>query len=160
MHRKDTKIAALTLELAYHKRIKFHSTFETFTAQQRNLFDETQEADLNAIHAELEQIVSAPRVKNKPTGRKPLPAALPRIEHPHEPESCSCGVCGQALVQIGEDITEQLDVEPARFFVQPHIRPQYDCRQCETITAAAIPPAIIDGSSANRSVPAWVVIQK
>jgi hypothetical protein len=117
MHRKDTKIAALTLELAYHKRLKFCSTSEAFTAQQRDLFDETQETDLNAMQAELEQLSSAPRVKTKPPGRKPLPAELPRIEHRHEPESCSCSACGQALVKISEDISEQLDVEPARFFV-------------------------------------------
>jgi transposase len=161
IHRKDTKIAALTLELAYHKRIKFSNTSEAFTEQQRDLFDETQETDLNAMQAELEQLApAAPRVKAKPTGRKPLPAELPRIEQRHEPESCSCGVCGQALVQIGEDITEQLDVEPARFFVQRHIRPQYACRLCETITAAAIPASIIDGGLATPSLHAWVVIQK
>lgn len=160
IHLKDTKIAALTLELAYHKRIKFSSTSEAFTAQQRDLFEETQETDLNAMHAELEQLSSVPRAKAKSTGRKPLPAELPRIEQRHEPESCSCGACGQPLVKIGEDITEQLDVEPARFFVQRHIRPQYACRQCETITAAAIPASIIDGGLATPSLHAWVVIQK
>jgi hypothetical protein len=56
IHLKDTKIAALTLELAYHKRIKFSSTSEAFTEQQRDLFEETQETDLNAMHAELEQL--------------------------------------------------------------------------------------------------------
>ena len=55
-------------------------------------------------------------------------------------------VCGKDLVKIGEDITEQLDVEPAKFFVHRHIRPQYACRNCETITAAPGPPAIIDGA--------------
>jgi transposase len=30
----------------------------------------------------------------------------------------------QSLTLIGEDLTEQLDVEPARFFVHRHIRPQ------------------------------------
>jgi len=160
IHFKDTKIAALTLELAYHKRIKFSSTSEAFTAQQRDLFDETQETDLNAMQAELEQLAPAPRVKTKPTGRKPLPADLPRIEHRHDPESCTCGCCGQALIKISEDITEQLDVEPARFFVQRHIRPQYACRHCETITAAAIPASIIDGGLATPALHAWVVIQK
>jgi len=160
IHLKDTKIKALTLELAYHKRIKFCSTSEAFTAQQRDLFNETQETDLNAMQAELEQLSSTPRVKAKPTGRKPLPAELPRVEQRHEPDSCACGACGQTLVKIGEDITEQLDVEPARFFVQRHIRPQYACRHCETITAAAIPAAIIDGGLATPSLHAWVVIQK
>ena len=58
------------------------------------------------MQAELEQLAPAPRAKAKPTGRKPLPAELPRIEHRHEPEFCSCGACGQALVKIGEDVTE------------------------------------------------------
>ena len=102
IHFNDIKIAALTLELAYHKRIKFSSTSEVFTAQQRDLFDETQETDLNAMLAELDELSTAPRAKTKPTGRKPLPAELPRIEHRHEPESCSCGAFGQALVKIGE----------------------------------------------------------
>ena len=46
-----------------------------------------------------------------------MPDHLPRIEHLHEPESCTCGQCGHDLTKIGEDISEQLDVEPARFFV-------------------------------------------
>ncbi|MDF0607272.1 IS66 family transposase, partial [Neisseriaceae bacterium TC5R-5] len=94
------------------------------------------------------------------TGRKPLPAELPRVEHLHEPESCTCGQCGHNLVKIGEDVSEQLDVEPARFFVNRHIRPQYACRHCETVTAAPIPAAIIDGGLASPGLQAWVLIQK
>jgi transposase len=41
-----------------------------------------------------------------------------------------------------------------------HIRPQYACRACETVTAAAIPAAIIDGGLAAPGLHAWVVIQK
>ena len=77
-----------------------------------------------------------------------MPPHLPRIEHRHEPESCTCEQCGRDLVKIGEDISEQLDVEPAKFFVHRHIRPQYACRACESITAAPIPPAVIDGGMA------------
>jgi len=89
-----------------------------------------------------------------------LPPHLPRIEHRHEPESCQCGQCGKDLVKIGEDITEQLDVEPAKFFVHRHIRPQYACRNCETITAAPVPPAIIDGGLAAVGLLVWVLISK
>lgn len=78
----------------------------------------------------------------------PLPPHLPRIEHRHEPESCRCGDCAQGLVGIGEDITEQLDSEPARFFVHRHIRPQYTCPHCETGTAVPVPPAVIAGGMA------------
>ncbi len=61
---------------------------------------------------------------------------------------------------MGEDVTEQLDVEPAKFFVHRHIRPQYACRDCETITAAAIPPAVIDGGMAATGLLTWVMISK
>lgn len=160
-HAKDCKIQALSLELAYHKRLKFSAKTESFTAQQRDLFLETEQSDLAAMQAELAQLSpsTAPR-KVSQTGRKALPAELPRIVHRHEPDSCTCGHCGKDLVKIGEDISEQLDVEPARFFVHQHIRPQYACRACETVTAAAIPPAVIDGGLAAPGLLAWVVIQK
>ena len=163
---KDTKIAALTLELAHHKRMRFASTSEVFTAVQSDLFDEAQRMDLSAIQAELAQLV--PSVDGVPAvqknrghvGRQALPAHLPRVEYRHEPDSCSCGACGKALVKIGEDITEQLDVEPARFFVNRHIRSQYACRDCETVTAAVIPAAIIDGGLAAPGLHTWVMVQK
>jgi transposase len=44
--------------------------------------------------------------------------------------------------------------------VHQHIRPQYACRSCETITAAAIPPAIIDGGLASPGLLAWVATSK
>ena len=157
---KDLKIQALTLELAHHKRIRFGHKNEAFNPEQRELFQETWNIDLEAIGAEVEQLQERPKREHKPTGRNHFPAELTRIEHRHEPDSCQCGQCGQALVQISEDVSEQLDVEPARFFVHRHIRPQYACRQCETVTAAPIPPALIDGGLAAPGLHAWVLIQK
>ena len=52
------------------------------------------------------------------------------------------------------------DVEPARFFVHRHIRPQYACRACETVCAAPIPPAVIDGGLAAVGLYVWVIIGK
>ena len=156
----EIKIQALTLELAYYKRIRFANKSEQFSPEQRELFQESWTADLSAIEAELPP-ASEPETKPRSrAGRQPLPDHLPRIEHRHEPESCTCGECGNALVKIGEDVSEQLDVEPARFFVHRHIRPQYACRQCETVTAAAVPPAIIDGGMAAPGLLTWVMISK
>ena len=78
----------------------------------------------------------------------------------HEPESCTCSACQANLIKIGEDVSEQLDIEPARFFVIRYIRPQYACRQCETVTAAAVAPAVIDGSLAAPGLLTWVAISK
>jgi transposase len=158
----EAKIQALTLELAHLRRIRFGARSEALSAEQRDLFQETLEADIAACEAEAEATVpeAKPAVKRERAGRQPLPDHLTRIEHRHEPESCTCGQCGSALVKIGEDVSEQLDVEPARFFVHRHIRPQYACRDCETVTAAPIPAAIIDGGLAAPGLLAWVTIGK
>lgn len=162
LKRRELKIQQLTLELAHHKRIRFGCKSEVLTSEQRDLFAEASDEDGAAIVAELAQQQDAPAVPRqyKRTGRNPLPPELPRVEHRHEPESCACGECGRDLVKIGEDISEQLDVEPARFFVHRHIRPQYACRSCETITAAPVPAAIIDGGLAAPGLHAWILIQK
>ncbi|MDO8939117.1 MAG: IS66 family transposase [Methylicorpusculum sp.] len=163
---KDLKIGALTYELAYYKRIRFSTQSEALTALQRDVFEETFDTDIAAIEAEVEQLqdhsasTPATRPKRPRAGRQPLPPHLPRIEHRHEPEFCTCGQCGKDLVKIGEDVTEQLDVEPAKFFVHRHIRPQYACRTCETITAAPIPPAVIDGGMAAVGLLTWLLIGK
>lgn len=158
---KDVKIAALTHELAWYKRIQFGKKSEALAGEQRELFDETVMADLSAMEDELlglqDKKPAAPRQR---AGRQPLPPELPRVEHRHEPESCQCGQCGKALIMIGEDVSEQLDVEPARFFVHRHIRPQYACRTCETVTAAPVPAAVIDGGLAAPGLLAWVAVSK
>jgi transposase len=161
----DVKIAALTLELAQHRRIRFANKSEAFSVEQRDLFEETWDTDLAAMEAELTQQSEVlagdkPKPKRPRAGRQPLPTDLPRIVHRHEPASCQCDQCGQALSLIGEDVSEQLDVEPARFFVHRHIRPQYACRTCETVTAAPVAPAIIDGGMAAPGLLAWIAVSK
>lgn len=100
----DFKIQALTFELAYYKRIRFANKSEAFTFDQRELFEESWTTDTSALEVEVEQSGSAPKpAKRERAGRQPLPGHLPRIEHRHEPESCTCGQCGQDLVKIGEE---------------------------------------------------------
>lgn len=165
----QTKIQALTLELAHLRRMRYGVRSETLHAEARDLFQETLEADIAAAQLELQRrqaesatpaLPASPKPPRERAGRQALPEHLPRIEHRHEPQSCTCGQCGRDLVKIGEDVSEQLDVEPARFFVHRHIRPQYACRACETVTAAPIAPAVIDGGMAAVGLLAWVVVGK
>lgn len=153
------KNQALTLELAYYKRIRFANKSEAFSPDQRHLFEESWDTDTCAMQAEVEQLASGPKKRSR-AGRQPLPEHLPRIEHRYEPASCTCTQCDGGLVKVGEDVSEQLDVEPARFFVHRHIRPQYACRACETVIAEPIPAAVIDGSLAAPGLLAWIATQK
>jgi len=67
--------------------------------------------------------------KRKKRGRKPLDPALPRVEVRHElPESERvCPLDGQTLVEIGVEVSEQLDIVPQQVRVIQHQRVKYAC---------------------------------
>lgn len=154
------KSQALALELAHHKRVKFGVKSESLPPQQRELFSDDWHADNGELESAVDALVPAVRIARTKAGRQPLPDHLPRIEHRHTPERCDCAACGQQLTLIREEITEQLDVEPARFFVHRHIRPQFACRSCETIVAVPAPASIIDGGMASPGLLTWLIVNK
>jgi transposase len=159
-HFKDTKIAALTAEIARLRRVQFAARSEKMNPEQRALFDEAIEADIAAVEAELDSLrAPAAKARVQPK-RQPLPAHLPRIETRHEPASCSCAACGEKLSLIGEHVSEKLDCKPLEFFVRRDVHPQYACRACETITAVPVAPAIIDRGIAAPGLIAQVLIAK
>ena len=96
----EAKINALTFELAQLRRIRFGAKSEALNAEQRDLFQETLEADIAACEAETEQVVPELKTaaRRERAGRQALPDNLLRIEVRHEPESCTCGQCGKDLV--------------------------------------------------------------
>lgn len=67
---------------------------------------------------------TAVKAKRPRAGRQPLPDHLPRIEHRHEPESCTCGQCGRDLVKIGgyaASINSSLLRAAARLVAPPEV---------------------------------------
>jgi transposase len=159
---KSFEIEALKFELARLKRWRFGASSERFDPNQAGLFEEDLEADLAAAEtrqalAEVALPGKAPRRRPK---RQPLPAHLPRIEHRHELANCTCGRCGQELTVIGEAVSEQLDIIPAQFFVHRHIRPQYACRHCDTVTAVPPPPQVIDKGLPAPGLLAQILVSK
>jgi transposase len=155
-------------ELAHLRRMRYGAKTETLSAVNLDLFEEHFSSDAAAIAAEMEkrqeqlaaENAAKPKKPRKPTGRLPLPAHLPRTDIIHPLASCDCGQCGKPMVKIGDDITEKLHVVPAQFSVERHIRPKYACRCCETVVAAPVAPAIIDGGVATNGLLAWVAISK
>lgn len=124
------------------------------------MFEETVDADLAAMEAELEQL-SVPKQdeeKRQPK-RKPLPAELPRTEIRHEPESTVCA-CGCTLQRIGEEVAEKLDYTPGIFTVERHIRGKWVCAACETLTQAPVPAHVIDKGIPTTGLLAQVLIAK
>ena len=106
--------------------------------------------------------VDVPAHARKKRGRKPLPAALPRVEVVHElpqAERC-CPHDGQALKVIGEETSEQLDIVPAKIQVIRHVRKRYacDCGQC--IRTAPLPAQPIPKSLASPGLLAHITVSK
>ena len=73
------------------------------------------------------------------TLQKLLAAGLPRVDVLHDvPEADRTCACGTPMVEIGEDISEQLDIVPMQVRVLRHIRKRYGCptKQHAPVTAA------------------------
>lgn len=158
---KQAVIDKLTHENAVLKRLKFAAQSERFDAEQRELLDETLDADLEAVSREIEALqsaapASAPRRQPK---RAPLPARLPRLEIRHEPENTTCA-CGCQMKRIGEDIAENLDYVPGVFTVERHVRGKWACAKCETIVQAPVVPHVIDKGIPTTGLLAQVLAAK
>src|SRR5687767_14002427 len=99
----------------------------------------------------------------KHPGRQELPGGLPRVERivACTPEQCVCKGCGKDTVVIGYEESEQLDVEPARYFVLVTRREKRACRGCaEGVSAAPLPERIIEKSLVSDRVAIDTLVAK
>ena len=73
------------------------------------------------------------KAKVTPHGRATLPDNLERREVVHDLTDAEkiCPCCGKVRVCIGEQATEQLDMEPIKFFVRRTIKKTYACQDCD-----------------------------
>lgn len=158
---KQALIDRLTHEMAIIKRLRFAAKSEHFNAQQKGLFDEDGDADLEALAQQLEQLASpqTSKVQSQTPKRQTLPADLPRREVRHEPTQTLC-TCGCSLKRIGEDIAEKLDYAPGQFTVERHVRGKWVCARCETLVQAPVPAHVIDKGIPTAGLLAQVLVAK
>jgi len=100
--------------------------------------------------------------RRRPTGRRPLPAHLPRrrveIDLPDAEKHCTCG---QTKTRIGESVSEKLEYQPASFVVIETARAKYACPDChEGVVEAPAPPQAVEKSLAAEGLLAHVVVTK
>ena len=118
--------------------------------------------------AETQEEVIVPEHSRKKKGRKRLPEDLPRVDVIHdlaeEEKFCACGC---ELSRIGEEVSEKLDIIPAKIQVIRNIRPQYACRACEgleddgpSVRIAPVAPQIIPKGLATAGLLAYVLTAK
>ena len=147
------------LNLALAKR--YAASSEKISPDQVCLFDEA-EADVPATEDADDDVILVPAHTRKKRGRKPLPDNLPRIDVLHDlPESeRHCDHDGRLLSEIGEVISEQLDIIPAKIQVIRHIRKKYACTCGQCIKTAPLPAQPIPKSMASPGLLAHIAVSK
>lgn len=139
---------------------------ETLSNLQLELLaDEEPGVTADEVEAEAKRkaITNGPRRERKPhPGRERLPENLPRVERLIRCEDKLCAACGRETSVIGHDESEQLDVEPARYFVRVTKREKRACRGCQqgTVTMAPLEPRIVEKGLASDAVVIDTVVAK
>ena len=146
------------------QRHRFGSRAESLPADQLllGLEDvEQTEAETAAGADATSPTVRTESARKRRANRGALPTHLPRIETIVDVESKICSCCRGELHQIGEDVSEKLDIAPAQFRVLVVRRPKYACRACEDVIVQAPAPArLIEGGLPTEATAAHVVVSK
>lgn len=170
--RSELRVVTVERDLAL-ERLKayrhelFGARSEARGAGQKDLFFNEAEAlapDTAASPAQEDtphtNVAEHPRKKR---GRKPLDPALQREVVRHElPESERfCAHDGHALVEIGVETSEQLDVIPEQVRVIQHQRVKYACPCCDLgIKVTAAPARLIPRGLLTASALSWIITGK
>jgi len=85
---------------------------------------------------------AADKPKKRARGKRaPLPPELPRVDVVHDvAEQDRLCPCGTPMIEIGEEISEQLDIIPMQIRVLRHIRKRYACPDKEQAPVLAPKP--------------------
>ncbi len=166
--KKEQRIDLLEEQIRLLKQKRFGVSSEK-SDQQVELFNEAElaeAADQVFESEEIETVSTEPEeattTKKAKPGRKPLPADLPRIRIEHDlteaEKVCTCG-CQREC--IGEEISEQLDIIPAKVQVLVNVRKKYACKQCEAnVATAPMPAQPIPKSKTSPGLLAHIAIAK
>lgn len=174
--------AAYTAQLQAYKKLEekfrilqhafFGRSSEKWTVDEKlqaRLFDEAEliESEKPDEPAPLPSEKQKPK---KPRGKRvPLPESLPRkvIVHDISEKEKICG-CGEPMVKIGEEISEELEIIPAKVLVRRHIRPKYGCKGCEgsgdedapAVKIAPVEKKLLPKSIASAGLVAYIITSK
>jgi transposase len=145
---------------------KYGPASERLSDEQLRLLEQEpglSEAEIQAESERTQLQLPLKGSKARPV-RQSLPVELPRIEQliVCEPQECVCGNCGREKVVIGYESAEQLDLEPAKYFVRVTKREKRACPHCpeQGVTCARLPARIIEKSLASDQLVIETIVNK
>jgi len=158
---QNDRLRHLLLKL---QRLQFGRRSERLPEEQLQLALADIETAIARDEAEAERTndtLRQERIARRRASRGALPAHLPRVEVLLEPEDLACPCCQGAMVRIGEDASERLDVIPAQFRVIVTRRPRFACRACDgVVMQAPAPPRLVEGGLPTEATVAHVLVAR
>ena len=136
-----------------------------------------QEQQLNALNQDLQEEAKRPaslsdevleredrtarRRWQRHRVRHPLPDHLETETITIEPEEKICPCCGKPLERIGEEVSEEIDMIPAKLIRRRTIRPKYACRCGEAgVKIAPLPPRLIPQSRLGLGLATHILLSR
>ena len=116
---------------------KYGPSAETLSDEQLELLELEPGVATAEIEAESQRAqLSLPLKAGPGTQTSPSAATASRAAREEQviactPDQCVCGKCGKETAVIGYETAEQLDVEPAKYFVRVIKREKRACKTCE-----------------------------
>jgi transposase len=90
-----------------------------------------------------------------------LPVTLETETITLEPEATTCPCCGAPLRRIGEEVTEEIDLIPAKLIRRRIVRPKYACRCGEAgVAIAPLPPRLIPQSTLGLGLAVHILLTR
>ena len=167
LHWAHLKIQVLEERLRLQRIQKYGPGSEKLSDAQLELLELEPGVSRQEVQAESTREPLPPRTRPRQRphpGRQELLPDLPRVERVIgcTLEQCQCSQCGQPTTVIGYETSEQLDVEPAKYFVLVTKREKRACRHCEQggLAAAPVPARIIEKGLVSDRVVIDTVISK
>lgn len=162
----ELKIRVLEERLRQQRIAQYGPSSEKLPSAQLELLE--LEPGVCSVEVEAESqralLPSSPKAPRKHPGRQQLPSHLPRVEKivACTPEQCVCVGCGAETTLIGYEESEQLGVDPAKYFVLATKREKRACKHCEElgVFAAPLPERIIEKSLASDQVVIDTIVAK
>jgi len=169
---RDALIAEQKSIIEQLKRMLFGPKSEKLTPEQ--------EAELAEVAGDLQEQVARPgtdspevlideteseqKEDNQPRRRRqrrPLPVELEVITTVLEPAEAACKYCGKLGDKIGEEVSEQVDLIPAKLIVRRTVRIKRACRcGCGGVAIAPLPAALIPGSRLGLGLAVFILLSQ
>ena len=123
------------------------------------------ESERPPLEGQASEVVIQQHTRRKHRGRQTLPPELPRVERmiACPPEQCICGQCGKTRPVMGYETSEQLEVEPAKYFVlvtKREKRAPCDCGMDAGVVTAPAPARIIEKGLVSDQIVIDTVVNK